>query len=205
MCPRTNSCLDRVRTNKKLRAGKTLTLSPVELQSDFRIPLRREVMGKTDEAERSSRLSYQVILMGVVLVISIVATAWVLVTVGIESQIPSSDFVQLPTTPLSTKGNEMVFISVSAIYQESLAVGVEGSLRSSSGLPIAGAKVYLTYYLRGAYRTQVATTDQNGYFEVRFPMNWTGWLPLTLTYFGDEQHKGLRQVFSVSGENLQPQ
>jgi hypothetical protein len=33
-------------------------------------------------------------------------------------------------------------------------------------------------------------------------MNWTGWLLLTLTYFGDEQHQGLEQQFSVSGENL---
>lgn len=161
-------------------------------------------MGKTDEAERR-RPSYQTIIIALVVVISIVVTAWALVIVSTESQIPSSDFVQLPAAPLSTKGDETAFVSVSAVSQEGLAVGVKGYLQSSSGSPIAGAKVYLTYYFQGAYRTQVATTDQNGYFEVRFPMNWTGWLPLTLTYFGDEQHKGLRQVFNVSGENLQPQ
>ncbi|MGO9644138.1 MAG: hypothetical protein ACLPY5_05260, partial [Candidatus Bathyarchaeia archaeon] len=62
--------------------------------------------------------------------------------------------------------------------------------------------VYLTYYFEGAYRTQVATTDQNGYFQATFPMNWTGWLPLTVTYFGDSQYRGSTRVVSVAGENL---
>ncbi|HUK50304.1 MAG TPA: hypothetical protein VLV18_04655, partial [Terriglobales bacterium] len=63
-------------------------------------------------------------------------------------------------------------------------------------------QVYVHYYLESAYRTQVGTTDSNGYFEIHFPMNWTGWLPLTMTYFGDNQHEGLQQIFSLPGENL---
>jgi hypothetical protein len=125
-----------------------------------------------------------------------------MVTVSTNSQIPSSDFVTLPTTSISKNGDSVVFTSVSAIGQKGVAVGVQGYVKTLSGSPVAGAKVYMTYYLQGAYRTQVATTDQNGYFEARFPMNWTGWLPATLTYFGDDQHRGLVKVFSVSGENL---
>jgi hypothetical protein len=94
------------------------------------------------------------------------------------------------------------FVSVSPVPSSSVAVGVKGYLMTSSGQPVSGAQVYLTYYLQGSYRTQVATTDQNGYFQAVFPMNWTGWLPITLTYFGDNQHQGLTQNFSVTGEGL---
>jgi hypothetical protein len=135
-------------------------------------------------------------------VVSVALAGWVLVTVSTTSQIPSSDFVSLPTTPLSNKGDRVIFVNVSAIGQGGVAVGLKGYLQTISGKPLAGATVYMTYYLQGSYRTQVATTGQNGYFEAHFPMNWTGWLPLTLTYFGDDQHQGLKQVFSVSGQNL---
>lgn len=159
-------------------------------------------MESKDEAERRKRPNTETIALLLILALSIVATAWVFVTVSTTSQIPPSDFVTLPTTPLSTKGQKVMFVSVSAIGQKSVAVGVKGYLMTTSGAPIAGAKVYMTYYLQGDYRTQVATTDQNGYFEARFPMNWTGWLPLTMTYFGDDQHQGFTKLFSVSGENL---
>ena len=98
-----------------------------------------------------------------------------------------------------------MFVNVGPIThsKHAVAVGVEGYLQTASGSPIAGAQVYLTYYFEGAYRTQVATTDQNGYFQATFPMNWTGWLPLTVTYFGDSQHKGLTRVESVAGESLE--
>lgn len=158
-------------------------------------------MASSDEAERSRSPGLQATML-VLVVVSIVLAAWLLVTVSTTSQVPSSDFVSLPTTPLSTKGEKMKFVSVSAIARAGMAVGVRGYLQAASGKPVVGATVYMTYYLQGAYRTQAATTDQNGYFEARFPMNWTGWLPLTLTYFGDDQHQGLKQVFSVSGEHL---
>jgi hypothetical protein len=90
---------------------------------------------------------------------------------------------------------------VATVAQKGVAVGVRCYLRAVSGVPVAGATVCFTYFLV-KYRTQAATTDQNGYFQVHLPMNWTGWLLLTLTYFGDEQHQGLEQQFSVSGENL---
>jgi len=73
---------------------------------------------------------------------------------------------------------------------------------TATGAPVSNATVYVTYYFQSAYRTQSATTDQTGYFAIRFPMNWTGLLPLTLTYFGDSQYKGIQQVASVGGENL---
>ncbi len=159
-------------------------------------------MASQHEAEQGKRPRIQTMVIILVVIISIVLAGWVLVTISTASQVPSSDFVSLPTTPLSNKGERVMFVRVSAIAQAEVAVGVKGYLQAISGVPIAGATVYMTYYLRGAYRTQAATTDQNGYFEARFPMNWTGWLPVTLTYFGDEQHQGLTQVFSVSGENL---
>jgi hypothetical protein len=108
----------------------------------------------------------------------------------------------LPATPLSKTGEGVTFASVSPIGQNGIAVGVKGFLRTSTGQPVVGAQVYARYYLDGAYRAQVASTDQNGYFEIRFPMNWTGWLALTLIYFGDGQHQGLMTVFSLSGEGL---
>jgi len=140
------------------------------------------------------------ILVLLIVVVSVVLAAWGLATVGTSSQILPSDFVQLPTTQLSNTGDTVLFASVSDIVQKSLAVGVQGTLKTASGALVAGAKVYVTYYAQGSFRTQVATTDQNGHFEARFPVNWTGWLPVTLTYFGDDQHKGLKQVFQVAGE-----
>lgn len=145
---------------------------------------------------------FQTVILLLILAIAIAATAWVMVTVSTTSQISHTDFVTLPTTPLSKSGNVVVFSSISAIGQKGVAVGVQGDLKTAVGQPVAGVKVYITYYLQGSYRTQVATTDQNGHFEARFPMNWTGWLPVTLTYFGDDQNQGLTKVFSVSGENL---
>ena len=155
-----------------------------------------------NEAERSKRPGIQTIIMGLVVVFSVVIAGWVLVTVSTASQVPSSDFVTLPTTPLSNKGDRVAFVQVSAVADRGVAVGVKGYLKTTSGNQVTGATVYVTYYLQGAYRTQAATTDQNGYFEFHFPMNWTGWLPVTLTYFGDESHQGLTQTFSVSSENL---
>jgi hypothetical protein len=159
-------------------------------------------MESSSNKERSRFLKPQTVVFLLIIALSIAAAGWIMVTVSTNSQIPSSDFVTLPTTPLSKNGDAVVFTSVTAIGQNGVAVGVQGYVKTLSGSPVAGAKVYMTYYLQGAYRTQVATTDQNGYFEARFPMNWTGWLPVTLTYFGDDQHRGLVKVFSVSGENL---
>lgn len=158
-------------------------------------------MDSKDVAERRSRKpKVQSIILLLIVVISLVLAGWALVTVSTSGQISSSDFVTLPTEHLSTKGDKVAFVSVSDVAQKGLAVGVRGYLMTASRTPVTGAKVYITYYLQGAYRTQAATTGQNGYFEARFPMNWTGWLPATLTYFGDDQHQGLTQVFSVSGE-----
>jgi hypothetical protein len=47
----------------------------------------------------------------------------------------------------------------------------------------------------------VATTNQNGLFEMLFAMNWTGWLPLTVAYYGSGQYRGLEQKFSLTGES----
>lgn len=157
-------------------------------------------MAKNSEAERQKRISYQSVLMIVVVVISIIVAGWTLVTVSTTSQVPSSDFVTLPNQPLSNKGDLVRFVGVTAISQKGVAVGVKGYLRTASGAPVSGATLYLTYFLDFSYRTQVITTDQNGYFQVYFPMNWTGWLPLTGIYFGDAQHQGLKQDFSVPGE-----
>jgi hypothetical protein len=103
---------------------------------------------------------------------------------------------------VSKNGEIVKFVSIGAVAQKGVAVGVKGYLETVSGKPVSGAMVYVQYYFQGAYRTQAATTDQNGSFEINFPMNWTGWLPVTLTYFGDGQHQGLTAVFSVSGENI---
>lgn len=158
-------------------------------------------MANNDEAERQRRLSYRSVVTVLVVIVSIVIAGWALVTVSTTSQIPSTDFVTLPNQPISYKGERVAFVGVTAVYQKGVAVGVRGYLKTASGTPVAGAPVYLTYYLNFNYRTQVTTTDQNGYFQVYFPMNWTGWLPLTGTYFGDDQHQGLKQQFSVSGES----
>jgi len=158
-------------------------------------------MAKNDEAERQRRISHRSVIMILVVVISIIIAGWVLVTVSTTSQIPSTDFVTIPNQSLSNKGERAMVVGVTAISQKGVAVGVRGYLRTVSGAPVAGAAVYLTYFLDFSYRTQVTTTDQNGYFQVYFPMNWTGWLPLTVTYFGDDQHQGLKRDFSVSGEH----
>ncbi len=159
-------------------------------------------MISNDEAERRRRPSVKNAIAVFVILIAVILTAWALVTVSNASQIRSSSFVALPTTPLSKTGQSVMFASVSPVGQNGVAVGVKGFLETSTGKPVVGAKVYAHYYLQGEYRTQVTTTDQNGYFEIDFPMNWTGWLTLTLTYFGDGQHQGLAVIFSVSGENL---
>jgi len=135
-------------------------------------------------------------------VLAIIISGWTLVTVSTTFQAPSSDFIALPNTPLSKSGVGVMFSNVYTVMSHGLAAGVSGYLVASSGSPIAKATVYMTYYFQGSYRTEVATTDQNGYFEASFPMNWTGSLPLTLTYFGDAQHRGLSQVFSVPGQAL---
>lgn len=138
----------------------------------------------------------------VVVVLAVVISGWTLVTVSTAFQAPASDFVTLPDTQLSKAGVGVMFSGISTIMSHGLAAGVSGYLATSSGSPIAKASVYMTYFFQGSYRTQVATTDQNGYFEASFPMNWTGSLPLTLTYFGDAQHKGLSQVFGIPGQVL---
>jgi hypothetical protein len=95
-----------------------------------------------------------------------------------------------------------VFRNVTTIYESGLAVGAIGYLLTTTGTPVADAKVYLTYFYQFAYRTQVTTTNQDGLFEVLFPMNWTGWLPLTITYFGDSQYRGMKQEFGLTGESM---
>jgi len=157
--------------------------------------------GKNAAEPGRRRPRLQSALLILIIVVLILLAGWALVNVGGRSQIPPSDFVTLPTTQLSPNGEKVVFESVSNINQNGLAVGVEGYLKTASGAPVTGALVYMTYYLQGSYRTQVATTDQNGHFEARFPMNWTGELPLKLTYFGDDQHQGLAQTFAIPGDS----
>jgi hypothetical protein len=160
-------------------------------------------MESKDEVEtRTGRPRIQSIILFLIVVISVVLAGWTLVTVSNSSQIPSSDFVTLPGVPLSTRGEKVVFVSVLGVAQRGLAVGVSGYLMTVTGAPVTGAKVYMTYYLQNSYRTQVATTDQNGYFESYFPMNWTGSLSVTFTYLGDDEHQGLTQTLGVSGEGL---
>ena len=148
------------------------------------------------------RINYRSMILLVIVALVVVAAGAVLAVVSTTFQIPSADFVVLPSTPRSTSGVVADFSQVSAIVSRGAAVGVKGYLLTSSGSPVAGANVYMTYYFEGSYRTQVAVTDVNGYFETHFPMNWTGWLPLTLAYFGDAQHKGLTKIVNLSGENL---
>jgi hypothetical protein len=159
-------------------------------------------MTTKDGTERSRKRMRRTVTAVAILAILIILSAVALMVVSTTSEVPASDFVTLPTTPLSTKGDQVMFVQVSPIVNRGLSVGVQGYLKTASGTPVSGASVYMTYYLQGEYRTQVATTDQNGFFRAVFPMNWTGWLPITLTYFGDGQHQGIEQVFSVGGENL---
>ena len=157
--------------------------------------------GKDTTEPGRARSRVQAVILLLIVAIMFLLAGWALVTVGSKGQIPSTDFAKLPTTQISSNGEKVVFDSVSTILQNGLAVGVTGYLRTASGAPVTGAKVYMTYYLQGSYRTQVATTDQNGYFEAHFPMNWTGGLPLTMTYYGDDQHQGLMQKFSIPGDS----
>ena len=153
---------------------------------------------KQSNAKRSMGMQ-SLALIAVVLVIII--TAWSLVTVG-STLPPPSDFVVLPNTPLIKSGVAVGFANVSPLMVNGVANGISGDLLTASGTPVSGATVYMTYYFQGSYRTQSATTDQTGYFAEHFPMNWTGSLPLTLSYFGDSQYRGIQQVVSLAGENL---
>ena len=155
-----------------------------------------------NEAERRRRPSVRTAIAVLVILVTVILTGWILFTVGNATQIRSSAFVVMPNTPLSKTGQGVSFTSVTAVGQKGVAIGVKGFLKTLAGLPVPGAKVYAHYYLQGEYRTQLAITDQNGYFEIIFPMNWTGWLTLTLTYFGDSQYQGLSVVLSLTGENL---
>lgn len=157
-------------------------------------------MSKVDEAERKRHVHYSSIILVAVGLIAVIVAGWGLATVSTASQVRTSDFVTLPNQPLSNQGSSVEIVGLTAIIQKSVAVGVEGYLQTTSGTPLASATVYFTYYLDFNYRTQQITTDQNGFFQVFFPMNWTGWLPLTATYFGDAQHQGLKRAFSVAGE-----
>ena len=159
-------------------------------------------MAKVDEAGKRRSLNLRAVSMLVVVLVTIVVSGWALVAVSRAFQIPPSDFVTLPTTPMSRAGIVTVLTSVAPIVQNGITVGVKGYLQTASGQPVAGAQVYAQYYLQNAYRIQAGTTDANGYFEIHFPMNWTGWLPLTITYFGDSQHEGLQQLVSLPGESL---
>lgn len=159
-------------------------------------------MVSNDEAERRRRPSVKNAITILAVLIVVILVGWALITVSNTSQIRPSSFVPLPNTPLSKTGQIVKFTSIIAVGQNGVAVGVKGFLVTSSGQPVIGAKVYARYYLQGEYRTQVGTTGQNGYFEIIFPMNWTGSLTLTLTYFGDEQNQGLSVIFNLSGEDL---
>jgi hypothetical protein len=152
--------------------------------------------------EGRGHLNRRTILFGIIVLVLIALTAFAMVTVSRTFTIRPSNFVTMPSTPVSKSGTVVVLSSVSPIIENNLAVGVQGYLTTSSGQPVAGASVYVQYYLEGSYRTQMGTTDSNGFFQIHFPMNWTGWLPLTMTYFGDTQHQGLQQVFSVPGETV---
>lgn len=159
-------------------------------------------MANVTEAEQKRRLSIRTALILVIILLAAIASGYALVTVSRTFQIRPSNFVTMPAENVSKTGEVVILTSVAPITQGSVAMGVKGYLVTPSGQPVARASVYVQYYLQGAYRTQVGTTDQNGYFEIDFPMNWTGWLPLTMIYFGDAQHQGVRQVVSLAGESL---
>lgn len=152
------------------------------------------------EQSNAKRVSLQSIGL-VIVVVAIILTGWALVTVS-STLPPPSDFVILPNTPMSKSGLAVTFSNVSPLMANGVANGVSGYLLTASGNPVSGATVYMIYYFQNSYRTERATADQTGYFMEHFPMNWTGSLPLTLVYFGDNQHKGVQQVVSVPGENL---
>ncbi len=152
------------------------------------------------------RLSRKTILYGIIVLVIIALTALAMVTVSrtfdTYANTRHSYFVTMPSTPISKSGTVVALGSVSPIIDNNLAVGVQGYLTAASGQAVVGASVYVQYYLEGDYRTQVATTDSNGFFQIQFPMNWTGWLPLTVVYFGDTQHQGFQQVLSLPGESV---
>ncbi len=154
------------------------------------------------EAGKRRTVSMKTILIMLIVVLSVIASGYAMVTVSRTFEIRPSDFVTIPAENVSKTGQVVVLDSVATVMQGSVAMGVNGYLETSSGQPVAGANVYVQYYLEGSYRTQVGTTDQNGYFEIHFPMNWTGWLPVTMIYLGDAQHQGLRQIVSLTGEPL---
>jgi hypothetical protein len=160
-------------------------------------------MASNDEAEQTRRRGLPVkgLIALIIIVVLVIVSGWALVTVG-TTQLRPSEFVTLPASPLSNKGQVVIFASVSPITEKGVAVGVKGYLETASGQPISGAMVYAQYYLEFNYRTQAVSTGDNGYFEIHFPMNWTGWLPVTLTYFGDNQYQGVTAVYSLSGESL---
>jgi hypothetical protein len=158
-------------------------------------------MAINDEAEsRRRRPGVKTIASLLVLVILVVLSALALVTISSITQIPPSTFVNLPTTPLSSKGQSMMLVSIGTVFQKGVAVGVKANLETMSGQPVVGAKVYVQYFFNGAYKTQVGTTGQNGYLEIHFPINWDGSLPVTFTYFGDDQHQGFTLRYSLPGE-----
>jgi len=159
------------------------------------------MLAKIGEAGKG-RVNKQIILMGIVVVVLVVLSAFAIVTVTRTFEIRPSDFVKMPTTAVSKTGAVVLITSVSSIVENNLAVGVQGYLTTASGQPVEGASVYVQYYLEGDYRTQVGVTDSNGFFQIHFPMNWTGWLPLTMVYFGDTQDQGVQQIVSLPGENL---
>jgi len=158
----------------------------------------------SEKQSNSSRARIQYIAFILLAVICVAVVGVTLVIVNSTFQWKASDFTVLPSNSLSTSGTAVTFVNVQPIThsKHDVAVGVQGYLQTGSGSPVAGAQVFFTYFFEGAYRTQVATTDQNGYFQITFPMNWTGWLPITVTYFGDSQHRGLTRILSVAGESL---
>jgi len=159
-------------------------------------------MSTENQATAARRLNYRSIMLVIIIALAVASTAWILVSVSTAFQTPPSVFVTLPTESPSKSGIVAVFSNVSTIMKQNRAVGVKGYLVVGSGSPVARAKVYVTYYFQGSYRTQTSDTDDKGYFEIQFPMNWTGWLPITLRYFGDAERRGLVQATSIYGENL---
>jgi len=159
-------------------------------------------MAMVEGSGKKGRVNLKVVLIGLIVVVSVIVSGFAMVTVSRAFETPPSDFVTLPTAPISKTGEIVVFDSMAPIQQGGLNVGVTGYLETSSGQPVAGANVYVQYYFEGAYRTQVGITDTNGLLVIQFPFNWTGWLSLTMIYFGDSQHQGVRQVLTLAGENL---
>ena len=100
-------------------------------------------MATVDVTGRRGPLNSKTVLVLLVLAVSIVASGWALVTVSRTFRIPPSDFVTLPTTPISKTGTVTVFTSVTPIVQNGMTVGVTGYLQTASGQPVSGAQVYV--------------------------------------------------------------